>query len=566
MGINVFKDKAEEGTFKRMAQDLVQLPVTLATLPVDLVTNPMNLAGPDGRLNFGSVFSLEERKKNADIRKQQQEFLKKSQDLKVQLEGLAAVKGFSDLITGARTDEEAQSYTAGLAPYQPAGADTSWINSALSATGETRGAAQQAAVAGNIPEPLSRLLTAQEGVTAGVRAVQDERALERAQAMARFSGEGTAEQDRIYLENVRNDPVAWESLSPQQQAGINRGLESGGRGLKNAVSETTRSLGRPEYMRGAASERQAKKALGTLTQMVEQNIVPTSLASRAKVIVSQGDVTNAKSMMEEIDKVTRPGEGNYIPSGNALLADPDLASMLSPEILEQIRIGVEGGDNEMLKPIMGAAWAQLTSWRKDAAKEPAIKEAMESVAASEGARLGLEIAVNQYAVVPSPENPEVAIVDPALFSRSLAVLLPNDPGYQSAALSLFPDKSFVQRKTQLIGSMQRLIADYVKSISGAQASEGEAARLARVMPTGNEATAAQFEAKARIAADAMSRNSQVEQLRAEIIRDRVKSGVWDGVLDRSEQARINNAARDSFLETLDTLEGLDAKHRKENGF
>lgn len=161
--------------------------------------------------------------------------------------------------------------------------------------------------------------------------------------------------------------------------------------------------------------------------------------------------------------------------------------------------------------------------------------------------------VERMAMTPTGEG-----IDPSLFSPLMAATLPRDADWLSVALNLGFNEEFGTRKQALISTADKTVSQYILDMTGKVSNVNELNRMRNVAPTGNEASARQFQAKLNAFNAAVKREAETAAREAEAIGESIETGNWRGMLPKGLEYGLRSERDESIRQLNADLAAIES--------
>lgn len=502
--------------------------LALRTLP-DIIKNPESFIDERGHLSPLLVLDANSREENEKARKMDADIKKSALAASVINQGNDLLKAGHDTLTSpaaralmgkifgendprvqavvdASNADSATYRTAGLASgLLPAVADIADANSA------------QAAGQSQFTDRLAREQNVQQaGLTRGNQA--NEAALQRQTHKINEDVTTTSLKQRLLdAKALKETPDPYTPLAALNEAGafdsnpaakivanahLSARTDPGGAArFLNAYQSSTVA---PTRSASGITGRRDQAALDNLNGLLQQNLIAEADKPLAASTLAAGDAAGARKIIDrKLTPLTAAKAGeDYLLGASQFVNDPNGGFKdLPPEIQARLAGAVEAQDNVTAKGIMSTINKVGLPTTAKVLSSPEVKEVQKQQDILSLARPRLDAAYESAKVPGDPDHIDLSLFSPLMSHFTSQSTLLN-------AMSLIAPTDLTTRKAALMANAGDSLNTYLKRF-GTRIPQAEADRFKTIWVTGNEPSAAIFNAKHAAISAAMERDDAI---------------------------------------------------------
>lgn len=457
------------------AKTLASLPRTLLTLPTDFLKSPETFISPSGHADFAAILSPEYRKlKEADQASQE------------------AVKKMV-------LNHDAVQFAKSI--FQPGTGSPAEL--------------KNRAIAAGVPKDIAE----QEQQNMYARGQANQQAATALQTPIAQGGAGIAPEVANMLTSGNPALEGAAKVTLQQQAAARREQAAQERQNRAFAFRAANAGGG-----GTIDERQGAQSAASLQDAIDAGGIPQYLVPAAKSAIKNKDYRSVAEINKAYLASLTPANQAPLVNGAAFMQTPEFAKL--PADQQQLfSSAVASGNTKYVSTILGEIGKNGLEAGSKLMASPTFKAATDSINAAHDAVASVASTSEAAA---DPTNP--GQIDPRLFDPTWAFEVRNGIRTPESLVASISDPDLAARKQDLQTKATLSFSNFVKAQSGKTFSERELKMYQGAWVTGNEPTAAMFEAKRAAIVDAMTRLAEIADKRATAIADLQKSGNTDAYL------------------------------------
>lgn len=299
------------------------------------------------------------------------------------------------------------------------------------------------------------------------------------------------------------------------------------------------------------SERNGIRDLAALRRQLRKGQVPEYLRESAKSALQAKSGRLAYDVLMRTSTSLTPKDTDWSAAATRYIQSPNFQK-LQPDRQTALAEAVAKGDKTYLNFVMPKLEAG------DMGMADAIMSNKSFIEANDRSKkaattIGEIRNVERMAMTPTGEG-----IDPSLFSPLMAATLPRDADWLSVALNLGFNEEFGTRKQALISTADKTVSQYILDMTGKVSNVNELNRMRNVAPTGNEASARQFQAKLNAFNAAVKREAETAAREAEAIGESIETGNWRGMLPKGLEYGLRSERDESIRQLNADLAAIES--------